>query len=121
MRHHQEQPPLVKFLNHNQSTATVQNVLISQISADFGELNPPAVLSFTNTQSRDCANIQIVDDNIIETLESFNVILSSDNFQVNIINNIAPVFITDNDGKIIANTMLILNIMTLCFAYSGSL
>ena len=74
--------------------------MILSTAADFGELNPPAVLTFTSTQFRDCANIAIVDDNLIEGPETFNVILSSNNFQVNILSSTALVIIADNDSKI---------------------
>ena len=73
-------------------------------AADFGELNPPADFSFTSTQQRICANIAIIDDNIIEPLESFTVTLSSTNFQVNILIRNALVSIVDNEGKIIISS-----------------
>ena len=72
---------------------------ISLTAADFGEFNPPAVLTFTSTQQRACANIVIIDDNIIEQLEFFTVTLSSTNFQVNILIRNALVIIADNDGN----------------------
>ena len=67
---------------------------------DYGEINPPAVLNFTNTQQRSCTNIEIIDDTIVEPLESFTVTLMSTHFQVNTLIRNALVFIADNDGKI---------------------
>ena len=70
------------------------------IAADFGELNPPAVLVFTNNQQRSCASVAIIDDDIVEGSETFGVSLSSTNFQVDILSSNAPVSIADNEGKI---------------------
>ena len=71
----------------------------SLTAADFGELNPPAVLTFMSTQQRACTNVVIIDDNIVDLLESFTVTLSSTNFQVNIVIRNALVIIADNDGN----------------------
>jgi hypothetical protein len=89
--------------------------MTSLTAADFGELNPPAVLTFTNTQQRTCVNVLIVDDDVVEPLETFTVTLSSTNFQVNILTRNALVNITDNDGKliIIKITTLMLDVMML--------
>ena len=70
------------------------------IAVDFGELNPPAALVFTDNQQRTCANITIIDDNIVEGPETFSVTLSSTNFQVDVLSSNVPVFIADNEGKI---------------------
>ena len=93
------------------SAAVDDSVTTLLTAADFGELNPPATLTFTSTQSRDCANIGIIDDNLIESTESFTVTLSSTNFQVNILNSNALVFIADNDSKI---TILHIMLIQLC-------
>ena len=69
-------------------------------TADFGELNPPAVLIFTSTQQRICTIIAIIDDSIIEGSETFTVTLSATNFQVNILTSSSLVIIADNEGKI---------------------
>lgn len=71
-------------------------------AVDFGELDPPEVVTFTSTQFVDCVNIQITDDNTTEPAEFFNVQLSSTDVQV-IINmdaSSATVFIAISDGKI---------------------
>ena len=73
--------------------------MTSLTAADFGELSPPAVLTFTSTQQRACANVVIINDNSIEQLEFFTVTLSSTNFQVNILIRNALVIIADNDGN----------------------
>ena len=72
--------------------------MTSLTAADFGELNPPAVLTFTSIQQRACANVVIIDDNIVDPLEFFFVTLSSTNFQVNVLVRNALVIIADNDG-----------------------
>ena len=69
-------------------------------TADFGELNPPAVLTFTSTQQRICTIVAIIDDNLNEGTETFTLTLSSTNFQVNILTSSALVIIADNEGKI---------------------
>ena len=97
MRQHQDQLPLVR--TDRQLTAAVDDSVALLTAADFEELNPPAVLTFTSTQLRDCTNIAIVDDILIEQTETFTVTLSSTNFQVNILNSNALVIIDDNDGK----------------------
>ena len=68
-------------------------------AADYGELNPPEVLTFTESQLTDCATIPIVDDNIVENPEFFIVILESTEPQVVITTDTANVFINDDDGK----------------------
>ena len=73
--------------------------MTSLTAADFGELSPPAILTFTSTQQRACANVVIIDDNIVDPLEFFTVTLSSTNFQVNVLIRNALVIITDNDGN----------------------
>jgi hypothetical protein len=78
----------------------------SLTAADFGELNPPAVLTFTSTQQRSCVNVVIIDDDVVEPLESFTVTLSSTNFQVNILIRNALVNITDNDGKLMITIII---------------
>ena len=74
--------------------------IIIVIAADFGELNPPAVLTFTSTQQRICTIVAIIDDNLNEDTETFTLTLSSTNFQVNILTSSALVIIADNEGKI---------------------
>ena len=69
-------------------------------TADFGELNPPAILTFTNTQQRICTIVAIIDDSIIEGSETFTVTLSATNFQVNILTSSSLVIIADNEGKV---------------------
>ena len=75
------------------------NPLFLSTAADFGELNPPAVFTFTSSQSVDCTQITIVNDNIVETDEFFSVSLDSTNPQVVIGLSTASVFIADDDGK----------------------
>ena len=76
--------------------------------ADFGVVNPPAVLIFTSTQQRTCASVTIIDDNLNEGTETFTLTLSSTNFQVNILTSSALVIIADNEGKIkIFNNVLL--------------
>ena len=71
-------------------------------TADYGELDPPQILTFTNAEIVDCVNIQIIDDNVVEGVvdEFFTVILGSHDFQVVVDTNadVASVFIEDNDG-----------------------
>ena len=68
-------------------------------AADFGVLNPPAVFTFTSSQSVDCTQITIVNDNVVEATEFFSVSLDSTNPQVVIGISTASVFIADDDGK----------------------
>ena len=84
-------------------TVAVDDSVTLLTAADFVELNPSAGLTFTSTQWRICANIAIIDDDIIEPLESFTVTLTSTDFQVNILIRNALVFTADNDGKITAS------------------
>ena len=73
-------------------------------AADYGELNPSAVLTFTDSVSVACTNIQIVDDPLVEPTESFTVSLGTNEIQVIVDNtnnmDTAQVFIADNDGKL---------------------
>ena len=98
LRQHQDQLPLVRV--SCQLTVAVDDSVTLLTAADFVKHNPPADLTFTSTQWRICANIAIIDDDIIEPLESFTVTLTSPDFQVNILICSALVFIADNDGKI---------------------
>ena len=75
------------------------NTTFLSTAADFGELNPPAVFTFTSSQSVDCTQITIVNDNIVEADEFFSVSLDSTNPQVVIGLSTASVFIADDDGK----------------------
>ena len=78
------------------------------IADDFGDLNPPAVLVFTSVQVVSCADISIVDDNLIEPTEFFSVTLGSNEVQVITDSNLdtAQVFIADNDGELNPHTAL---------------
>ena len=72
--------------------------------ADYRELSPPTILTFSSTQLVQCVDIPIVDDNIAEQTEVFFVVLSTNDTQVVISNStnmdIAKIIIADNDGEI---------------------
>ena len=58
-------------------------------------------LKLDMSQSRDCADVTIVDDGIVEDPESFRVIASSSDSKVNIGNSTTVVLIEDNDKVLI--------------------
>ena len=62
------------------------------------------MLTISKGQDRDCTNITILDDILIETVEEFNVTLSEigDTFGagVNITRGVATVEIEDDDGTV---------------------
>lgn len=65
---------------------------------DFNQIT--TTLTFSSSQSRDCVNIGIIDEDIVEFNEVFTVSLSEDNVQIRLVAPIqATVTIQDTDGK----------------------
>lgn len=66
---------------------------------DFLVLNQDLTITAASNGSRECFDITIIDDSIIEDTESFRVSLTSATENVVVPNSFATVRITDNDGR----------------------
>ena len=66
---------------------------------DFLVLNQDLTITAASNGSRECFDITIIDDSIIEDTESFRVSLTSATENVVVTNSFATVRITDNDGR----------------------
>ena len=64
---------------------------------DFGDVM--TILTFTDQRSRQCVNISIAMDGIVEPEESFNVVLETSDPAVVLGTSTAQVLIADSDGK----------------------
>ena len=78
----------------------------------------PNIITLSNTKKMECVSVNITDDNIVEGTERFYVQFSgSVNRQIMIGgNDTVPVYIVDNDGKLLfINALLVLYM----YLYSG--
>ena len=66
---------------------------------DFLVLDQDLTISAASNGSRECFNITIIDDSIIEDTEFFRVSLTSTSNDVIVTSSLATVWITDNDGR----------------------
>ena len=71
------------------------------VLGDYVELDVPVVTFFPGSPTTQMRNITIIDDNAVETIETFLVRLEavSDNVQITPISS-AVITITDNDGEL---------------------
>ena len=71
---------------------------------DYSAPNP-TTFTFTSAQTLQCTNIPIIDDSILEEIETFTIQLSQSSPEpgVSVLPAIATVFINDNDGKSLYN------------------
>ena len=72
----------------------------SLVGSDYGGVNT-SLLFDQGSVGRQCLNITIMDDSVLEGEESFILVLRSDSAEVTTRN--ASVSIQDNDGKSIEN------------------
>ena len=70
--------------------------LIISEPMDYGRIS--LQLTFNATVSRACADVTIVDDDVFEIEESFNVTLTAINGDVTLEPDSGIIFITDEDG-----------------------
>ena len=77
----------------------------------------PNIVALNNTNKMECVSVNITDDNIVEGTERFYVQLNgSENNQIMIVGNDAvPVYILDNEGKLLFTSALFVMHM---FSYS---
>ena len=66
---------------------------------DFLVLDQDFTITPSSNGSRECFNITIIDDSIIEDTEFFRVSLTSTSNNVIVTSSSATVWITDNDGR----------------------
>jgi len=66
---------------------------------DFLVLNRDLTITATSSDSRECFNITIIDDSIIEDTEFFRLSLISTSDNVTVLSSLATVFLRDNDGR----------------------
>ena len=77
---------------------------LSAVSSDVLPLNT-STLTFDIGDTQECVPIQVVDDDLLETIESFFVIIHPITFGITVLANrsFANVLIADNEGSILAN------------------
>ena len=71
--------------------------ILPVLGLDFGDVL--TILSFSGQVSRQCLNISIAMDGIVEPAESFNVVLETSDPAVVLGTSTAQVLITDSDSK----------------------
>ena len=80
--------------------STEDNEATSEDPRDFvAMINSP--LKVDMSQSRDCADVTIEDDGIVEDAESFRVVLSSSNPKVDIGNSSSTVVLIEDNDKVV--------------------
>ena len=80
---------------------------INTDETDYDPLNPETldvILFFENATRRDCFNVEIINDVLVEGEEQFSLVLMEDPFSPPPINtvffpNVTDITITDRDGK----------------------
>ena len=95
-------PLSTQFLNGTH-TLRVSTSHGSATSGDYTSLNNQEVGPFTNTTRRQCFAIEINDDDLIEPLESFSLVLTPypSNASVNVSPNMSTVNINDTDKALL--------------------
>ena len=88
-------------LNYSSNSSYTNSEFIST-AADFVLVSNSTVIMFQSglTSDTQCVDIEIVNDNILESSEFFNIILSSADPDVAIENSMASIVILDDDGNI---------------------
>ena len=83
----------------NLTLSTEDGKATSVVPRDFTAVSLP--LQIDMTQPKACINVTIDDDSIVEDAESFRVVVSSSDPNVDIMNSITIVTIEDNDKVVI--------------------
>ena len=72
-------------------------------------------VTFEAGSTRATVNVQITDDNVVESEEDFTAVLSSSESNVMIGENTATVSVLDNDGSL----HFLKGMFSICFSFSG--
>ena len=86
------------------------------------ENNDPDILLFASCQTRSCINVIIVDDSILELVESFDVTLERTaelDERISLLPVDEVVEIIDNDGMLLLCVCSIHNVVCMLFYYRG--
>ena len=86
------------------TTCDCFNILLS-VPSDYSSVNQG--LTFSQSSSRECVNVSIVNDDELENVEEFKLTLTTGEDRVNLDPNATTVRITDDDGEeIVINTSI---------------
>ena len=81
--------------------------------SDYTAITMP--ITFEAGSTRTTVNVQIIDDNVVESEEDFTAVLSSSESNVMIGENTATVSVLDNDGLL----HFLKGMFSKCFSFSG--
>ena len=81
----------------------MQPLLSLSTGDDYSRMAVPNIITLNNTNKMECVSVNMADDNIVEGTERFYVQFSeSKNNQIMIAgNDTVPVYIVDNEGKLL--------------------